>query len=660
MKKNYSFRELISFSCKNNLKLTFTILLLFFISNTWAQKYSSYYKETWPESDEDTLVYTVKGERHGVSFFFQHSHPEVEYKAGEKLTFDRYHTVDVMYTWMKRWAKEYPDLIDLYEVAKSFEGRPILQITLTNKKTGKDTDKPAAFFEGGRHSGESTSSESVFWLLNYLLRQYGNDEAITRLIDTKTLYLRPHNNPDGSNLYLFTSQRNRSTVRPFDNDGDGLLDEDSEDDMDGDGIIYSIRWKPGPDDEVKGDYILDERDPTGRLMKRAPEGEGVWRVITEGYDNDGDGIYNEDGIGGLDLHRNYPENWRPGSGLDKTGRGFTQRGAGAFPLSETETRSVFLFLITHPNVSVANSMDTRVPMHLRPPSTSKSSEGMFPEDLVYYEYFDSVGKSITNYPWAGDVYENFMTRYPISQWTGEPSKPSPLFGHGPDFGYSYYGAIWYGDELWNGGAYKDYNDDKLLDNADALIWDDTENNGAGFREWEPFEHPDFGEVEIGGFHPKFFSQNGPPSRLEEWARNQAFFNLQMAMGLPQLELNNIKIEKTESDKDSTSYFITISWTNTGILPTALKQAHLIKIVREDMVRLDFDKELTGSDKPKLKIISPSGRDKTISTGYTQPGETKEVKFEVRTYDVKNVEGTVKILSTRGGVLEEIILLGDKK
>ena len=73
-------------------------------------------------------------------------------------------------------------------------------------------------------------------------------------------------------------------------------------------------------------------------MRQARDDEtGVWRVITEGIDNDGDGDYNEDGIGGLDLHRNYPENWRPDTGRDLTRRGWTQFGAGAFPLSEPET-----------------------------------------------------------------------------------------------------------------------------------------------------------------------------------------------------------------------------------------------------------------------------------------------------------------------------------
>jgi len=599
----------------------------------------------------------VGGERHGVSFFRQHRYSEVEYEVGSTLTFDRYHSADVMYAWIERWAAEYPDLVELYEVARSFEGRPIMQVTLTNKATGAAIDKPAAFFEGGRHSGEITSSESVLWLMQHLLDRYGEDEEITRLLDTKAIYLKPQNNPDGSNLYLHTAQRNRSSLRPHDSDRDGLLDEDPNEDLDGDGIIYDLRWKVREGEEGKGNAVIDERDPTGRLMKRAPEGEGDWIVISEGVDNDGDGDFNEDGIGGLDLHRNYPENWRPDSGRDATKRGWTQSGAGEFPLSETETRATVLWLLTHPNVSVANSMDTRVPMHLRPPSTSKSAERMFPEDVAYYEYFDSLGQSITGYPWAGDVYDTYMTRVPTNPMTGEPNVPRPLFGHGPDFGYFYYGAIWYGDELWHGGRMKDYNGDGLYDELDALTWDDEENGGRGFREWEPFEHPTLGAVELGGFRPKFFSQNGPPDQLEHWIRVQALFNLELAKHLPQIDDVDVAVEVGEQSSDSATYRITVSWTNSGKLPTALTQAQLIKIVQEDQARLQFDSTLTRREAPTVRVVDPETRDKNVTAGWTQPGERRSAAFTVRTYGVPGVEGEVHVMSTRGGLVKVPLVLG---
>ncbi|MFP4623778.1 MAG: M14 family metallopeptidase [Gemmatimonadota bacterium] len=621
------------------------------------------------EADRDSAWYTVEGVRHGISFFPRVRHEGVEYEAGETLDFDRYHTVDVMYEWLRRWDDAYPGLVEVYEVGRSFEGRPILQATLTNEATGPAVDKPAAYFEGGRHAGEVTSSECVLWLMRHLLEGYGSDPEITELLDHNAIYLRPQNNPDGSNLYLHTAQSLRSTVRPYDNDRDGLLDEDPPEDLDGDGVIHDLRFRPAdmpagsPAAAMEPRYVLDERDASGRLMRRARRGEEAeWVVLSEGVDSDGDGEFNEDGVGGLDLHRNYPENWRPDRGLDRTGRGYTQAGAGDFPLSEPETRATVIWLLQNPHVSVANSMDTRVPMHLRPPSTSKSAERMYPEDRALYEYFDSVGLSITGYPWAGDVYETYMTRYPVSPWSGEPTEPSPLFGHGPDFGYFYYGAIWYGDELWNGGAMEDYNQDGIYDSYDALIWDDRHNAGRGFREWEPFDHPTLGRVEIGGFHPKFFSQNGPADRLEEWIAKQALFNLAMAKHLPRLEIVDVAVREesaaAHSAADSATWEVEVTFRNAGRLPTALRQARLVKIVRPDRVRLRLPDALTEGDAPAVEIVDPEGRDKTREAGWLDAGETASVRFRLRTRgDVEPFDASVEVLSTRGGRAEREIRVG---
>jgi len=668
-------------STATTARSTFSYLLSFFLSflpfclpallpSTAPAQIRPLNVTVWPESDKDTTHYTVMGYRHGTSVFPQVYFKQVEYTAGKTLTWDKYHSADVVYTWMKRWAEKYPDLVDLYEVGFSYEGRPILQVTLTNKKTGKDTDKPAAFFEGGRHSGEVTATESSLWLLNHLLTQYGKDPAITKLLDTKAIYIRPENNPDGSNLYLNSAQSNRSTVRPTDNDGDGLLDEDPGEDLDGDGVLYTMRWV----DLKEGTLIPDPRDPSGRLMKRVTKGKGLWSGASEGWDNDGDGKINEDGIGGLDLHRNYPENWRPGDGLDATGRGWTQGGAGEFPLSETETRAVFNFLITHPNVSVVNSMDTRVPMHLRGPSVDFSANIMFGPDRKLLEYYDTLGMKITGYPWAGDVYNEYNTKDPVNDYTGDSAKPEPLFGHGPDFGYSYFGAIWYGDEIWNGGLYGDLNEDGKKDELDILLWDDRENGGRGFKEWTTVMHPFLGPVEIGGYHPKFFAQNPPPEHLEPWIRKQALFNLAMCLDLPTLELVSLNVSKAEGKRqkveiseknkeisamDSTDYMVSVTWKNTGRIPTALDMAQQVKIVQQDQAMLEFDKKLTEGEEPKLKIVDPKTSDKAFYTKHLWQNQEATASFTIRVYTKDKIKGKVKVLSTRGGVLEREIVLDGK-
>ena len=607
-------------------------------------------------------MYRVAGARDGASAF-----PKVDLvqtrplKAGE-LDFQHYHTIEETLAFLQAWAKAYPDLVELYSVGKSFEGRDIWQLTITNKKTGKDTDKPAFFLEGGRHSGEITGIETVLYFVNNLLSNYGKDPAITRLVDTRTFYCKPNNNPDGNSLYQHTAQSNRSTVRPFDDDGDGLTDEDPGEDLDGDGFVRQMRKFVGAG---KGNATKDPADPKGRLMKRVTQGEGDYLTYAEGIDNDNDGRYNEDGIGGLDLHRNYPENWRPMR--EETGRGWAQGGAGEYPLSETETRAVFSFLMTHPNVSVAQTLDTSVPMLLRPPSTSKTEESMFPDDAALYVKYDKEGQKITGYPWAGDVYHVYANRTggmmggpgggPGGPGGAAPAGPprdrdEPIFGHSPDFGYLYFGAIWYGDEIWNGGRLPaaDANKDGRVDDIELMQWCDQNRAGKGdFQDWTPFKHPQLGDVEIGGWNPKFWSQNPPPDMLETWAKNEAMFNLYLAQQLPQVRITALTATPAKGVPAADKVFdVQATVVNEGLMPTALEMAKRVKIVRPDVVNVTLaaGQELVRPASPK----PPQARE--IEIGSLKAGETRTVSWQVK----GGGSLSVAVSSTRGGIDKKEVAL----
>jgi hypothetical protein len=606
-------------------------------------------------------VLVVAGQRAGPSIFPLTDYPEVRPLVEGELDWKHYHTSAEIESWMRRWADRYPDLVALYAVGQSFSGRTLWQLTLTNKKTGKDTDKPAAYFEGGRHSGEITATESAFYLAWYLLEQYGKDTAVTRLLDEKAVYIRPLNNPDGSDMYRLTAQTNRSTVRPHDTDRDGMLDEDPGEDLDGDGYIREMRVRVGKN---KGDFVLDPEDRSGRLMKRVRDKAGDWQVYSEGVDTDLDGRYNEDGVGGLDLHRNYPENWRPEPGRDSTGRGTTQVGAGEYPLSEPETRSVVMWMLTHPNIGVVNTMDTAVPMHLRPPSTCEEAECVFPQDLALYQHFDSVGTSLTKYPWAGDVFRTYHTRQPVNRVTGDSTRPEPLFGHSPDFGYFYFGAVWYGDELWSGGRERDYDNDGEVEPVEVLRYCDEVFGGKCFKAWVKYRHPQLGDVEIGGYNPKFFAQNGPPEILERWARNEALFNLYMARSLPKVEIVSasvtplaaaaVRVESAadggtsrrdgSAHTDSATHELRVTLRNTGRIPTALEQAKRVKIVRPDQITV------RGADSTATTRLV--GRSPEF---WLAGGETRTVTVRIRAGDTPADRTlTVRVLSTRGGVAERVV------
>jgi hypothetical protein len=186
-------------------------------------------------------VHRVAGTRDGVSVFPKVDYPQLRPLTAGEIDFKHYHSLEETGALLRMWAAKYPDLVDLYSVGQSFEGREIWQVTISNKKTGKDTDKPAFFLEGGRHAGEISGIEACLYFIHHVLSGYGTDAAVTALVDTKALYVRPNNNPDGNTLYHLTAQTLRSTVRPYDSDGDGLLDEDAGEDLDGDGFIRQMR-----------------------------------------------------------------------------------------------------------------------------------------------------------------------------------------------------------------------------------------------------------------------------------------------------------------------------------------------------------------------------------------------------------------------------------
>jgi hypothetical protein len=594
-----------------------------------------------PAAKKKETYRVMGGARDGVSVFDRVVYPELLPEKAGVYDPRHYHTYEESIELLKAWAVAYPDLVDLYSVGKSLEGREIWQITITNKKTGKHTDKPALFIEGGRHSGEISGIESTLYFANELLSKYASDPALKSVVDTKAMYVRPLNNPDGNSLYHYTAQTLRSSVRPTDNDNDGLLDEDAGEDLDGDGAVRQMRKFVG---EGKGNAIKDPKDAKGRAMRRVKDKQGDYEVYSEGIDSDGDGRYNEDGIGGLDLHRNYPENWRPMK--EATGRGQTQMGAGEYPLSEPETRAVFSFLMEHPNVAIVQSLDTAIPMILRGPSVQTSEEGMFPEDLTLIREFDKKGLSFTDYPWAGDVYKVYATRIPSDPLSGRVSREEPLFGHGPDFGYSYYGTIWYGNEIWNGGRFKDFDGDKRFDEWEMLKWNDENRAGKGdFKDWTAHKHPQLGDVEIGGFHPKFYGQNPPKDLIEEWAGKEAQFNLWMAQQLPQVKLVSTKTTPVAGQPGVQRVEMTV--TNEGKMPTALEIAKRVKMVKPDTASITLAK-----GQELVKPNPATEAEARVELGWLKPGETKSASWLVK----GTGEVTVTIGSTRGGVDSKKLVL----
>ena len=69
---------------------------------------------------------------------------------------------------------------------------------------------------------------------------------------------------------------------------------------------------------------------------------GRFKLYTEGLDNDGDGLYNEDGPGGVNIADNFPHLFKP----------FTATGGG-WAGSESESFALFRFVFEHTEIAMA-------------------------------------------------------------------------------------------------------------------------------------------------------------------------------------------------------------------------------------------------------------------------------------------------------------------
>lgn len=456
--------------------------------------------------------------------------------AGE-VDLNRFYTAAETDQILREFHALYPHLTELREIGKSYRGRPLMVVEITNEATGPARDKPALYVDGGIHAGELTASAVATHLVAHILNNHGRDPRVTALLDARAFYVRPKFNPDGSDLALVHDQFLRSTTRPVDEDEDGVADEDPPQDLNGDGWITQMRV---PDPE--GEWVADPADD--RILLRDADGRVSGRrytVLREGLDDDGDGAIDEDGIGGIDMNRNFPRNWE---------RRHLQPGAGDFPLSEPETRAAAEFVNARRNIAGIVHGHTSGGFVYRLPSASAPS--LFPEDdlaLIVH---------------LGEEYTR-MTGRPVVPSATHPTRHR--YGTLISWGYWDHGVIGWvpeyspGPEAW----VPDYDGDGEASPAEQHRFNDDELGGRYFVDWTPFEHPQLGAVEIGGWRAKFWGQNPPPEFLGEETAAQLPWILYLAEQSPLLAVSEPRVEPLGEDG---LFRVSATVSNEGFLPTS--------------------------------------------------------------------------------------------
>jgi murein tripeptide amidase MpaA len=469
------------------------------------------------------------------------------------VAFDRFYRYDELTSILQGWGAEHPTLFAVESIGSSFEGRDIWLATVTNGETGPHSDKPAFWVEANIHASEVTGCTAALHLLDKLVTEYGRDPKVTRALDTRTFYVVPRLNPDGAEWALAERPKIiRSSTRPYprDDEQDGLHRED----VDGDGRLLSMRIK-----DANGPWKVSPDDPR-LLVRREPDEDDpdaqYYRLLPEGTIRNYDGVMIKiaPSLHGLDLNRNFPADWAPEN---------EQFGAGPYPTSEPEIRAEVQAIVDRPNVCGYISYHTMSGVHLRPYSAHPDDD-MPVEDLRTYKWIGEEATKITGYP-AVSIYHEF--RY-------HPKEV--IKGGSDDWLYEHLGMYAWTTEFWSPMRAAGIEEFKFIDwfvdhsaedELKLIAWNDNVLGGRGYVDWYTYEHPQLGEVELGGWNRLYCWTNPPPDMLEHEIAPHADFAILHALISPKLEIHSVEHEAIGEGK----HYVRVVVENSGWLPTNVSQ-----------------------------------------------------------------------------------------
>ena len=612
-------------------------------------------------------------------------------------------------------------------IGTSREGRGILALTLAPE--GADpNEKPALLVVAGLDGRHLVGTETALRVAGYLLEHHAE------MLNNVSVYIVPRANPDGAEINFGSINAGFvGTTRQVDADRDGALDEDGPDDLNGDGLITMMRRVDPPLDDPPT-HLPDPVEP--RLLKTPDSLKGespIYSLYVEGFDNDNDGLYNEDGPGAVDLDRNFMHLWQE-----------HEDDAGPYQLSEPESLALARFVIDHSNIVAAVVYGRHNNLVNVPSGKAKDETGQSPRDLdegdveLYktvaelYKEKVGLGKSpqagiegsfhawlyaqrgipaFATVVWtkpdkaqdapgggdgAGEAADGAQPTGPAGTWAGSikfPEAESDLpftaeivanedgslrgsfnaMGNSVELRGTSSGAeaslsgsttvaeqtysveiTIVGEEMTGavsgpggmsanftaqrtavGGNNENAPDDDDKDDKkkpdkpadeDAAAWlaySDEQRSGEGFISWTPFAHPTLGEVELGGFVPGF-QMNPPSSELDELARKQSEFIVELASKRPRLRQIGPEVTRLAAGL----YRVRFAITNDGLLPTVTSMSAQARAITPTIVRLALPIESIVSGERVTRIWAISGGGRSTHEWIVRAADESSFKIEI--------------------------------
>nr|WP_294995973.1 M14 family metallopeptidase [uncultured Sediminibacterium sp.] len=414
-------------------------------------------------------------------------------------------------------SKAYPQLTSLKSLTKTNGGKDIWLLTIG---TGKTETKPAIAVIGGVEGNHLLGTELAIGFAEQLLKGSGSD-SIKALLNRTTYYVFPNMSPDAMEQYFSKLKADRTgNATVTDDDRDGKTNEDGWDDLDGNGKITFLRVE-----SVTGDYKLHPDDARVLVKADISKGEkGKYKLLPEGIDNDKDGLFNEDGEGGIAFNKN----------LTYQHKTFAT-GAGEFPASEKETRAMLDFLYDAFNVyavvSFGSNNNLSTPINYNPGAANQRIvAGLLEPDAKVNGMVSEMYNKVTG---TKDAPKNNVTGGDVLSW-----------------GYFHFGRYSFSTPGWWVPKTKPDTTKKekaftIEDpTANYLRWASQQGITNTFTEWKTIQHPDYPgqKVEVGGVDP--YVLNNPPYKMvDAVVKTHTAFLVKLAGYQPEIDVINLKTEK---------------------------------------------------------------------------------------------------------------------
>jgi hypothetical protein len=107
-----------------------------------------------------------------------------------------YHNYDEMVADVSAEAAAHPDIVSMFSIGTSYEGRDILAAKISDN-VATDENEPEVLFDGLHHAREHLTVEETLSILHLLVDNYGRVGRITKLVNTREVYIIFNLNPDG-------------------------------------------------------------------------------------------------------------------------------------------------------------------------------------------------------------------------------------------------------------------------------------------------------------------------------------------------------------------------------------------------------------------------------------------------------------------------------